>query len=69
MGKGKGMKSMFYGEVAKRKLPSTDEEKVMLVKEMISEVLEKNVTVFDTTTFIVHEIDGYLTVGMKWESE
>ena len=57
---------MLCGEVAKRKLPKTSEDKATLVKEMVNELLERCFPVFDTVTFIVHEIDGYLTVGMKW---
>jgi len=57
---------MKYGEVAKRKLPTNH---VDAIKEMISELLDRTTPNFNTTTFIVHEIDGYLTVGMKWEGK
>ena len=59
---------MLLGEIAKRELPNTEEEKAMLVKDMVNELLERCFPTFNTTTFIVHEIDGNLTVGMKWES-
>lgn len=60
---------MIYGEVAKRELPQTDEEKAMLVKEMVDELLKRRFPIFDRTTFIIHETDGNLTVGMKWEQD
>ena len=60
---------MIYGEVAKRELPQTDEEKAVLVREMVDELLQRRFPVFDKTTFIVHEMDGNLTVGMKWEQD
>ena len=58
---------MLFGEVAKRKLPASEQEKAEAVKEMVSELLDRKTPCFDTTTFIVHETDENLTVGMKWE--
>jgi len=57
---------MRFGEVAKRKLPQTEAEKAIAVKDMVNELLERHTPAFDTTTFVIHETDEYLTVGMKW---
>lgn len=57
---------MYYGKVAEREIPKTEAEKANLVKKMVSELLDECLPIFDTTTFIVHEMEGKLTVGMKW---
>ena len=57
---------MYYGTITKREI-QPDSDKVTLVKEMVSELLDEYTPVFDTTEFIVHENDGELTVGMKWQ--
>lgn len=58
---------MLFGEVARRVIPMTDKEKACAIEEMVKELLDRTIPVFDSTTFIIHESDGFLTVGMKWK--
>ena len=60
---------MLIGEAARRVVHMTDKEKACAIEEMVKELLDRTIPVFDSTTFIVHESDGFITVGMKWEKE